>query len=299
MNHSQFIDSLWAQWRERVDQRLDRLIPTADTTPANLHQAMRYASIGAGKRYRAALVYASGTALGSSEIALDDAACAVELVHAFSLVHDDLPAMDDDDLRRGKASCHRAFDEATAILAGDALQTLAFEILCASDSATPGPEHQLLMLQTLASAAGSQGLAGGQTIDLGLVAQDASVETLITMHRLKTGALIEAAIQMGALTATREPTVLCQLADYARPLGLAFQVIDDILDGTVDTQTLGKPAGADRDKHKPTFLSVLGESESRRYAQSLGEEAIMALDGAPFETAVLIGLAHFTLKRSH
>lgn len=299
MTNNQALAPLWTRWREQVDQRLEILLPASDCEPCELHQAMRYSSIGAGKRYRAALVYASGEALGTDERTLDIPACAVELIHAFSLIHDDLPAMDDDDLRRGKPSCHRAFSEATAILAGDALQTLAFEVLCTYPATEQPPRHQLQMVQILAHAVGSLGLAGGQAIDLDLVACDASVDTLANMHRKKTGALIEAAVQLGALTATRDPVVLQQLTGYARPLGLAFQVVDDILDGTADTATLGKLAGADRQKGKPTFLSALGESASRHYAQALGDEAIAALDHAPFNSTLLIALARFTIERSH
>ena len=299
MTNNQPLAPLWEKWREQVDQRLEILLPASDCEPRKLHQAMRYASIGAGKRYRAALVYASGRALGADERTLDIPACAVELIHAFSLIHDDLPAMDDDDLRRGKPSCHRAFDEATAILAGDALQALAFEVLCTDSATELPPARQLQMVQILAHAAGSLGLAGGQAIDLGLVACDAPVDTLATMHRKKTGALIEAAVQLGALTATRDPVVLQQLTGYARPLGLAFQVVDDILDGTADTTTLGKLAGADRQKGKPTFLSALGESSSRHYAQALGDEAIAALDHVAFNSTLLIALARFTIERSH
>ncbi len=299
MTNNQPLAPLWKKWREQVDQRLEILLPASDCEPRKLHQAMRYASIGAGKRYRAALVYASGRALGTDERTLDIPACAVELIHAFSLIHDDLPAMDDDDLRRGKPSCHRAFDEATAILAGDALQALAFELLCTYPATELPPARQLQMVQTLAHAAGSLGLAGGQAIDLDLVACDAPVDTLANMHRKKTGALIEVAVQLGALTATGDPRVLEQLTGYARPLGLAFQVVDDILDGTADTATLGKLAGADRQKGKPTFLSALGESSSRHYAQALGDEAIAALDHSPFNSTLLIALVRFTIERSH
>jgi geranylgeranyl pyrophosphate synthase len=299
VTNNQPLAPLWTRWREQVDQRLEILLPAPDCEPCELHQAMRYASIGAGKRYRAALVYASGAALGTDERALDIPACALELIHAFSLIHDDLPAMDDDDLRRGKPSCHRAFNEATAILAGDALQTLAFEALCTYSTTGLPSARQLQMVQILAHAAGSLGLAGGQAIDLDLVACDVPVDTLATMHRKKTGALIEAAVQLGALTATGDSVVLQQLTGYARPLGLAFQVVDDILDGTADTATLGKLAGADRLKGKPTFLSALGESASRHYAQALGDEAIAALDHAPFNSTLLIALVRFTIERSH
>ncbi|RZO22649.1 MAG: geranyl transferase [Candidatus Thioglobus sp.] len=259
---------------------------------------MRYASIGAGKRYRAALVYASGQALGAEDAQLDNAACAVELTHAFSLVHDDLPAMDDDDLRRGKPSCHRAFDEATAILAGDALQTLAFEVLSAKSGRKSATENQLEMIRTLAIATGSLGLAGGQVIDLSLVSQSAKTDTLKTMHQMKTGALIEASVHLGGLGAFAESKQLETLRDFSRPLGLAFQVVDDILDGTADTATLGKPAGADQEKMKPTYLSLMGEKAARRYAKELIESAIQALDGANLEGRLLTALAKFTLERS-
>jgi len=260
---------------------------------------MRYSSIGAGKRYRAALVYAAGHALCVSEEFLDRPACAVELIHAFSLVHDDLPAMDDDDLRRGKPSCHKAFDEATAILAGDALQTLAFEILSEPDWSTLSPTVRLNLLSTLAGASGSSGLAGGQVLDLNLTSQDPALETLAAMHRCKTGALIEAAVLMGGLCATDDSATLTCLKNYAQPLGLAFQVIDDVLDGTVDTETLGKPAGADQERGQPTFLSILGEAPARQYAEELRDQAIDALGGLEQNAALLVGLAQFTVTRSH
>lgn len=293
------LDACWLIWRKRVDQQLDLLIPPTTTPPAALHEAMRYASIGAGKRYRAALVYATGLALGAELSTLDRGACAVELIHAFSLVHDDLPAMDDDDLRRGKPSCHRAFDEATAILAGDALQTLAFEVLANTGDNRLSATRQLEMLRTLSIAVGSLGLAGGQVIDLSLVAKSASVDVLKTMHGLKTGALIEAAVRLGGLSATDNEEVLARLAHYAKPLGLAFQVVDDILDGTADTQILGKQAGADHEKHKPTFLSVLGEEAARNYAKELTEAAIQALDGVELDGRLLTALARFTLERAY
>jgi len=260
---------------------------------------MRYSSIGAGKRYRAALVYAAGHALCVSEEFLDRPACAVELIHAFSLVHDDLPAMDDDDLRRGKPSCHKAFDEATAILAGDALQTLAFEILSEPDWNALSPTVRLNLLSTLAEASGSSGLAGGQVLDLNLTSQDPALETLAAMHRCKTGALIEAAVLMGGLCATDDSATLTRLKNYAQPLGLAFQVIDDVLDGTADTNTLGKPAGADQERGQPTFLSLLGEAPARQYAETLKDEAIDALGDLEQNAALLVGLAQFTVTRSH
>ena len=289
----------WPRWCKRIDRCLEDLIPGATVSPALLHEAMRYSSIGAGKRYRAALVYAAGHALCVSEEFLDRPACAVELIHAFSLVHDDLPAMDDDDLRRGKPSCHKAFDEATAILAGDALQTLAFEILSEPDWNALSPTVRLNLLSTLAGASGSSGLAGGQVLDLNLTSQDPALETLAAMHRCKTGALIAAAVLMGGLCATDDPATLTRLKNYAQPLGLAFQVIDDVLDGTADTNTLGKPAGADQQRGQPTFLSLLGEAPARRYAEELRDQAIDALGNLEQNAALLVGLAQFTVTRSH
>ena len=296
MTKNPSIDFIWQTWRKRIDQRLDEIIPKDTITPSPLHSAMRYVTLGAGKRYRAALVYATGRTLGNIDKNLDDIACAVELVHAFSLVHDDLPAMDDDDLRRGKASCHRAFGEATAILAGDALQTLAYEILCLTDS-VKSSGTKVKMLKTLTHAAGSKGLAGGQIIDLGLVSSSATLETLNVMHSLKTGALIEAAVQLGALSATEDVQIISALNNYAKPLGLAFQIIDDILDETSDTITLGKTTGADKSKEKPTFFTVLGEKRSRECARNLGEEAIKSLERIDLDCSLLIALANFTIDR--
>ena len=299
MTNSIDLDTHWEQWRQRIDRHLENLIPKAHTSPALLHDAMRYASIGAGKRYRAALVYAAGHALAAREGDLDKPACAVELIHAFSLVHDDLPAMDDDDLRRGKPSCHKAFDEATAILAGDALQTLAFEVL-SDPKWDQGPATlRLEMVCTLAHAAGSLGLAGGQVMDLNLDSTSATLEMLSAMHQRKTGVLIEAAVHLGGLCATDDPEILARLKNYAGPLGLAFQVIDDVLDGTADTDTLGKPAGADQERGQPTFLSVLGEQAARQYARGLKDQAISALDGTELDATLLVALAHFTVERSH
>ena len=299
MTHSDHLEACWQRWRERLEAYLDRLLPAANAPPEKLHAAMRYAAIGAGKRYRAALVYATGTSLGASEESLDAAAGAIELIHAFSLIHDDLPAMDDDDLRRGKPTCHKAFGEATAILAGDALQTIAFEAIAAELVPQIAPARRLQMLHVLARTVGSQGLAGGQAIDLDLVSKTATCETLATMHNMKTGALILAAVQLGALTATDDPELLQHLVRYAQPLGLAFQVVDDILDGTSDTATLGKTAGADRALGKPTFFSVLGEDAARQYAEEQGRQAIAALETVTFDTSLLEALAQFTLRRSH
>ena len=219
---------------------------------------MRYAVVGTGKRFRAALVYATGEGLGATPTELDLPACAVELVHAFSLVHDDLPAMDDDDLRRGKPSCHVAFGEATAILTGDALQSLAFDLL-ARESSGYSAQTRLDMVRILAQATGASGMAGGQAIDLSGSAS--SKTALETMHRMKTGALIAAAVQLGARAAGAEdPALLEGLSRYGLVLGLTFQVTDDILDETSETAALGKMRGSDRRQNKPTYLTVLGEA---------------------------------------
>jgi len=278
----------------RIEQVLDRLLPDANTQPARLHQAMRYAALGAGKRVRPFLVYSAGTMLGAGETLLDAPAAAVELIHAYSLVHDDLPAMDDDDLRRGRPTCHRAFDEATAILVGDALQTLAFETLAKA----PGvdADTRLAMLTTLAQASGSQGMAGGQALDLAAVGQTIDLAALEQMHRLKTGALIGASVQLGALAAHADASIQAQLARYARAIGLAFQVRDDILDVTADSLTLGKTQGKDAIDDKPTYVSLLGLDAAQALAIELRDDAIAALDGLP-KPELLQQLAHYIVAR--
>lgn len=278
----------------RIEQVLNRLLPAANTQPNRLHQAMRYAALGAGKRVRPFLVYSAGVMLGADETLLDAPAGAVELIHAYSLVHDDLPAMDDDDLRRGRPTCHRAFDEATAILVGDALQTLALEIL----STAPGVDAatRLAMLTTLAQASGSQGMAGGQALDLAAVGQTIDLAALEQMHRLKTGALISASVQLGALTAHADASTQAQLARYARAIGLAFQVRDDILDVTADSQTMGKTQGKDAIDDKPTYVSLLGLDAALAFSTELRDEAIAALDGLP-QPELLQQLAHYIVAR--
>ena len=305
-----FTDYL-AACRADVDHALDELLPGAPGCPALIAEAMRYSVTAGGKRFRPVLALAAADTMdttnaadaaahtGTSRDLVLPFACAIELIHTYSLVHDDLPAMDDDDLRRGKPTCHKAFDEATAILAGDALQTLAFEAMAAEPVPQIAPARRLQMLEVLARTVGSQGLAGGQAIDLDLVSKTATCETLATMHNMKTGALILAAVQLGALTATDDPESLQHLVRYAQPLGLAFQVVDDILDGTSDTATLGKTAGADRALDKPTFFSVLGEDAARQYAEEQGRQAIAALETVTFDTSLLEALAQFTLRRSH
>lgn len=280
---------------QRVEQALDKLLPAQDASPARLHTAMRYASLGAGKRVRPFLVYATGCMLGASLDALDAPACAVELMHAYSLVHDDLPAMDDDDLRRGRPTCHRAFDEATAILAGDALQTLAFAALARAPLLDA--EQRLRMIDSLSAASGTQGMAGGQAIDLAAVGHTLAIEELETMHRMKTGALIAASVQLGALAARADQDTQHRLQQYAQAIGLAFQVQDDILDVTASTQTLGKSQGKDAANAKPTYVSLLGLDGAREHARQLCAEAHAALDGMR-NTALHLALARFIIERN-
>ena len=287
----------WSHWRQRVDDCLEQHLPAAGMEPATLHEAMRYAIVGTGKRFRAALVYAAGEGLGATPTELDLPACAVELVHAFSLVHDDLPAMDDDNLRRGKPSCHVAFGEGTAILTGDALQSLAFDLL-ARESSGYSAQTRLDMVRILAQATGASGMAGGQAIDLSGSAS--SKTALETMHRMKTGALIAASVQLGARAAGAEdPALLEGLSRYGLVLGLTFQVTDDILDETSETAALGKMRGSDRRQHKPTYLTVLGEAPARRAAAQYHQRAREALAGLPMDVTALMALTDFVTSRHH
>lgn len=266
--------------------------------PARLHQAMRYTVLGGGKRVRPLLAYATGAAVGAPGDRLDIPASAVELIHAYSLVHDDLPAMDDDDLRRGRPTCHRAFDEATAILTGDALQTLAFQILAHAPGLDVEPQVRLRMIDTLARASGSRGMAGGQAIDLAAVGQTLDIAQLEDMHIHKTGALIRASVLLGALCAGRldEPRIE-QLDRYAKCIGLAFQIQDDILDVTGDTATLGKTAGADTARAKPTYPALLGLEGARQRATELLAAANDSLNGFGPEADALRGLAEYIIRR--
>lgn len=269
-------------YQARVEQALDRWLPPNDQPPTRLHEAMRYSSLNGGKRLRPLLIYASGEVLGISTERLDGPACAVEMVHAYSLVHDDLPAMDDDDLRRNRPTCHKAFDEATAILAGDALQALAFHVLATDETMSCEPVARLQMLNLLAEAGGSLGMAGGQAIDLEAVGKSLSVAELENMHIHKTGALIRASVLMACHSLPLLDNDKLQALDrYAKRVGLAFQIQDDILDEEGDTETLGKTQGSDRALNKPTFPSVLGMSDSKIRARELIEEAVDALK--PFQ----------------
>ncbi len=287
------------QWATRIEGVLDQLLPEAEGPVAALHEAMRYASLGGGKRLRASLVYSTGALLEVDTSLLDRPAAAVEMVHAYSLVHDDLPAMDNDDLRRGKPTCHRAFGEAIAILAGDALQTRAFEILCEHDSALPA-SNVLRMVQTLAQSSGVAGMAGGQAIDLDAVGKTPDLEHLEIMHSMKTGALIRASVRLGALcssTVTRD--TLNQLDIFARCIGLAFQVIDDILDEVSDSGTLGKTGGSDRARNKPTYTSTVGLANARRIVDTLHGDALASLKTIRHNTDNMRQLADFIISRSH
>ncbi|KXS37501.1 MAG: farnesyl diphosphate synthase [Halomonadaceae bacterium T82-2] len=281
--------------RERINARLEALFADRAAPAERLDAAMRHGVIGNGKRLRAILVYATGRALGADLDALDPAALAIELVHAYSLVHDDLPAMDDDDLRRGQPTVHKAFDEASAILAGDALQTLAFEVL--AEAAHP---RTAALVGTLARAAGRGGMAGGQALDLYAVGHRLDAEALATMHRYKTGALIRAAVRMGGLVAVPEADPrLAALDRYAAAVGLAFQIQDDILDVVGDTGTLGKAAGADAARDKPTYPALLGLDGARARADALRDEALAAL--APLGEAgePLADLARYMIERDY
>lgn len=268
-----------AACQARLEHVLSQWLPPAATHPASLHQAMRYAALDGGKRIRPTLVYASGQAVGSRRETLDAPACAIELIHAYSLVHDDLPAMDDDDLRRGKPSCHKAFGEAGAILAGDALQSLAFHVLSRDNPGTDAATR-LRMIETLALAAGSRGMAGGQTIDLEAAGRQLDIAELEDMHIHKTGALIRASVVLGALTAPElEDSTLERLDHYAKCIGLAFQIRDDILDVEGETHTLGKRIGADQTLDKSTYPALIGLEASRQRASELNEEARDSLSG--------------------
>jgi farnesyl diphosphate synthase len=263
----------------QTEEALHAFLPAALQVPTRLHAAMRYTVLGGGKRVRPLLVHASGELFGGDSSAVARAACAVEMIHAYSLVHDDMPCMDDDDLRRGKPTVHVAYDEATALLVGDALQAQAFEVLAGADKVPPA--RLVTMLRLLAQAAGSAGMCGGQAIDLDSVGLSLSLEQLERMHQLKTGAMLRVSVLLGALCGkdldAREQEAL---TEYSRAIGLAFQVVDDVLDATEDSATLGKTAGKDAAANKPTYVSILGLEESRALAEQLRRQAHEAL--APF-----------------
>lgn len=292
------IESFLLQCQQRVNQLLAAQIATRSPS-ARLRKALSHATLGGGKRIRPVLVYGSALAVGGDLAAADAAAGAVELIHNYSLVHDDLPAMDDDDLRRGQPTVHKAFDEATAILVGDALQSLAFHLL-STRSANIEATVQLRMLNILSEAAGELGMVGGQALDFEAVGKILTLSELETMHSLKTGALIRASVLLGGLShAATRPVQLEALERYASNIGLAFQVRDDILDETSDTQTLGKPQGSDRASNKPTYVSLLGIEGARAKATELSNQAISALDDFSDAADHLRALASYIVSRLH
>jgi farnesyl diphosphate synthase len=290
----------FASWMSAVQQRtesaLERLLPAA-TAPARLHEAMRYAALGGGKRVRPLLCHAAGEAFGGDAARLDRAACAVEMIHVYSLVHDDLPCMDDDVLRRGKPTCHVEYDEATALLVGDALQTQAFQVLAEAPVAADAA-RQLAMLALLAHAAGSRGMAGGQAIDLGAVGKALTLQELEFMHIHKTGALIRAAVLLGAHCGNADDDALERLTHFANRAGLLFQVVDDILDAEASTATLGKTAGKDAAQGKPTYVNLLGSQRAKEKAAELRAEAHAALDAFGDRARRLHELTDFIVERS-
>jgi geranylgeranyl pyrophosphate synthase len=285
-------------YQSRVQSVLDTVLPAANVSPQRLHAAQRYAVLGGGKRLRPLLVYCTGEALGLAASTLDAPAAAVELIHSYSLVHDDLPAMDDDDLRRGQPTTHRAFDEATAILAGDALQVLAFSLLARDRAAGVSSEARLKMIQILADASGTAGMAGGQSLDLSAVGRNLDLEELEAMHRLKTGALIRASVLLAAACAPGLTVAEWDALDgYSQDIGLAFQIQDDILDVEGKTEDLGKTIGADAARAKPTYPSVLGLAAAKIRARELNRRACDRLAPLGERARVLAWLASYVVER--
>src|SRR5882724_617502 len=286
-------------YRARIEQVLDRCLALPDAGTPRLREAMRYSTLGGGKRLRPALVYLTGESLGAALTDLDAASAAVELIHVYSLVHDDLPAMDDDDLRRGRPTCHRAYDEATAILVGDALQALGFAVLANEPMDGVSAEVRLQMLRVLLRATGTGGMAGGQAVDLAAVGQKLSIGAVENMHRRKTGALIQCSVLLGALAAgVSGGRELAALRHFGAEIGLAFQIQDDILDVEGDPTLLGKSTGADAALAKPTYPSTVGLATSRGRADGLRDAAIAALEPLGERGAALAQLADFVVNRA-
>jgi geranylgeranyl pyrophosphate synthase len=287
------------RYQARIEQVLDRCLTLPDSGTDRLREGMRYSVLGGGKRLRPILVYTTGEALGAPLEHLDVPAAAVELVHVYSLVHDDLPAMDDDDLRRGRPTCHRAFDEATAILVGDALQALAFDVLAHDESGVVDATARLEMIRILAYASGTSGMAGGQAIDLASVGRQLTADGVENMHRRKTGALIQCSVLLGATAAgLRAGPQLDALRRFGADIGLAFQIQDDILDIEGETSVIGKSAGADLARNKPTYPSTIGLDAARARAHELCNGAIAALAPLGPSADALAGLARYVVSRS-
>jgi farnesyl diphosphate synthase len=278
MTDVSFAESL-ARWQARIETVLAAQLPVASDSPQRLHAAMRYSVLNGGKRVRPVLIYATGRTLGVAEAQLDAAACAIELIHAYSLVHDDLPAMDDDDLRRGRPTCHKAFDEATAILVGDALQVLAFQILARDAHLPRDPVCRLKLIDILATESGTTGMAGGQALDLAAQGRQLSLAEVEHMHACKTGALIRASVMMAAACAPAiSSQVTSALERYATAIGLAFQIQDDLLDIEGDPSLLGKATGADQAHHKPTYPAVSGLTAAKERVVTLHLQALAELN---------------------
>jgi geranylgeranyl pyrophosphate synthase len=301
--HSAQPDAFGAQlesWRARMESALASRLPGPDVVPARLHEAMRYSVLGGGKRIRPALLFAAARAVGRTEDEVEGAACAVELIHVYSLVHDDLPAMDDDDLRRGRPTCHKAFDEATAVLVGDALQTLAFQVLTRDPGLPALPATRLRLVELLAEASGSFGMAGGQAIDLSVQGKQLDLAQVEEMHSRKTGALIRVSVMMAAACApSLDARLHDALAGFAGPIGLAFQIQDDLLDVLGDVSTLGKATGADSERSKPTYPSVMGIEASQERVHLLHAQALDALAPLGPRADLLRSLANWLLSRHY
>ena len=294
------LEAFSQQYRQRIDALLEQHIETLSDVAPTLKAAMRHGLLLGGKRVRPFLVYATGNMLGVADEQLDGPAAAIECIHAYSLIHDDLPAMDDDDLRRGHPTVHKAFDEASAVLAGDALQALAFSILADHPLPDSLRTNQLLMVSQLARAAGYAGMCGGQALDLAAEGQQVPLAALEQIHRHKTGALIECAVTLGALCHHQLPTdQLTALQQYAAAIGLAFQVQDDILDITADTATLGKPQGSDQALGKSTYPALLGLDAARELAHDLHRQALAALAPLPYNTHILRAFADYIVELAY
>jgi geranylgeranyl pyrophosphate synthase len=289
-----------AIWQQRAEREVAARLPSLDREPVRLHEAIRYSVLGGGKRVRPALVYATADALNMPLGQVDGAACAVELIHAYSLVHDDLPAMDDDDLRRGRPTCHRAFDEATAILVGDALQVLAFRILASDPGLPSSAAIRLAVIEILAEASGTEGMAGGQALDLAAAGRRLTTAEIEIMHARKTGALIRASVMMAARCAGDLPTpVAAGLETFGASIGLAFQIQDDLLDVEGDPALIGKATGADSAHHKPTYPAAAGVAASRERVATLHRQALDALEPLGGAADPLRAMANWLLARRH
>lgn len=291
------IETIIETWQTRFENILSEYLPDDSSAPKKLLEAMRYSANAGGKRIRPMFVYASGRALNIDETSLDSIAVAIELIHTYSLIHDDLPSMDDDDLRRGMPSCHRQFDEATAILAGDALQALAFEILASDKVLATKPKNQVAIILGLARACGASGMAGGQVMDLASLEQDISQSELENIHAFKTGELIQFSTVAPALLASASSIENNALARYGKLTGLAFQVFDDLLDVTGTSENTGKPSQADAARSKPAFPAIIGLQKSLERAHELRDQAVLELAKLPGDTKTLAWLATYAVDR--